>query len=251
MKWPWQRNPRDPVAKRTLWGTAANPRYQQMRDLIRQHFAAASLGEVLEEHVSPTARFRLEVRTCPTGPNRWNYTRGEVTRLTDNRLLSVVERNYSAFWHCWVLHPDGHEYLLCGEDYQGYSVINLTAEQEHVYLSEAGIKGSGFCWAEILPSPDRLALAVSGCIWGGPFDGLIFDFSQPHELPLPEIARLNDIDALERWKDDEVLVCSRESYLRPEDDRELGPDEVEIEEERDPSGIRTIRRILELKRPRG
>lgn len=251
MKWPWQPAPRDPVAKRTLWGAAASPRYQQTRDLVRQRFEAASLGEVVKEDVSPTDRFRLEVRPCPTGANRWNYTRGEVTRLTDNRLLSVVERNYSAFWHCWVLHPDGHEYLLCGEDYQGYSVIDLTAEREHVFLSEAGLKGGGFCWAEILPSPDGLALAVSGCIWGGPFDALLLDFSQPHELPLPEIGRLDDIYAIERWRDEEILLCNKEFYLRAEDDRELSPDEVEIEEERNPSGIRTIRRTLELRRPQG
>jgi hypothetical protein len=74
-----------------------------------------------------------------------------------------VKRNFGHFWHSWIEHADGNEYLLCGEDYQGYSVINLTAGRCTAYFPEEGYKGRGFCWTAAFPSPDRRVLAVDGC----------------------------------------------------------------------------------------
>jgi hypothetical protein len=78
-----------------------------------------------ESAVSPSGRYRLDVDEYRVGPQRGYYSRGIVRRVAGDSVLADVKRNYD-FWHAWVpRHPSGDEYLLCGEDYQGYTVINL------------------------------------------------------------------------------------------------------------------------------
>lgn len=40
-------------------------------------------------------------------------------------LILHINRNYGCFWHYWIMeHPKtGHDYLLCGEDYQGLRAV--------------------------------------------------------------------------------------------------------------------------------
>lgn len=141
-------------------------------------------------HDAPSGRFRLEISQYDQPDTRWSYSRGVVTEIATGRLIADIKRNFGHFWHAWVRKIDGREWLLCGEDYQGYSVIDLDAAATAVVFEDAGLHGHGFCWVEVRPSADGEVLAVHGCYWACPCDLVFFDFSDPSVLPLPEIFRV-------------------------------------------------------------
>ena len=86
---------------------------------------AVSPGEVAT-HKSPSGRYQLDVTRFSTGPNTWAYSRGRVFGSDQEPPLAVVDRNFGSFPFSWSEgHPSGHDYLVCGEDYQGQTVIEL------------------------------------------------------------------------------------------------------------------------------
>ncbi len=175
--------------------------YKERRQEIEATFANMTLsGKDPETFVSPSGDFELTVSQFTAGPQTWSYSRGEVRRKADHALVADVKRNFDNFWHAWVAHPDGNEYLLCGEDYQGYSVIDLRSGEMAVHFPPEAFKGSGFCWADALPSPDGLTLAVFGCYWACPYELVFFDFSNPMQLPLAELARIGDCYDTVGWE---------------------------------------------------
>ncbi|MHC4560514.1 MAG: hypothetical protein ACYTEX_26670 [Planctomycetota bacterium] len=71
-------------------------------------------------HISPSGKFKLAISRYVTGPRSCKYSRGIVIELETGLKIADIKRNYSNFWHTWAEHPNANEYLLCGEDYQGY-----------------------------------------------------------------------------------------------------------------------------------
>lgn len=193
-------------------------RYLEKRNHIEKFFTPENLktdsGTV---DFSPSGKFRIETNRYFTLPNSWEYSRGIVTRLENGEVIADIKRNYGHFWHSWVQHANGNEYLLCGEDYQGYSVLNLVARKYQVYFPEAGYKGAGFCWSSVYPSPDGLLLAVEECYWACPYDLVIFDFGNPEIMPYPELARFEGLDDCDGWKDSNTFVLRREIAIRKSD----------------------------------
>jgi hypothetical protein len=192
--------------------------YQARRHQIEQHFIPANLlSDEREPSLSPSGRYRLDLSLYRTGETAWTYSKGTVTDLTSQIVVADIKRNHPAFWHGWIVHPNGREYLLCGEDSQGYTVIDLTARQIHTFLPEAAYSGHGFCWAAVYPSPDKLLLAVEGCYWAAPYDIVFFDFAEPSRLPLPELGRITDLDVTIGWDDNDTFALSREYIFRTSD----------------------------------
>jgi hypothetical protein len=217
----------------------AEPRKRIEAFFVPEHRLEATAKIVL----SPCARYRLEICEYSTGPNTWNYSRGIVMRQADGQLIADVKRNYGHFWHAWVQHPNGNDYLLCGEDDQGYSVINLTTGASHVYFPETGYQGCGFCWAAVYPSPDGLVLAVDGCYWACPYEVVFYDFQRPSQLPLTELARLDGLEDCRGWIDNETFVLTREIEVRKSDGARydsLSPEEqAMLDNDRTRVGYRT------------
>jgi hypothetical protein len=228
-------------------------RYRDRRREIEPFFSAENcVPGSAETSDSPSGTFRLETCNCSTGRGDWEYSRGVVKRVTDGTVIADVKRNYGLFWHSWVEHADGNEYLLCGEDYQGYLVINLTAGACKTYFPEEGHKGNGFCWAAAYPSPDTLVLAVEGCYWACPTEIVFYDFQNPEDLPLRELSRVSIIaDRCEGWIDNETFVLKRRVKLRKSDGAPYETlDEVEraaLEADRSLVEIQT--EIFRLRRP--
>jgi len=193
-------------------------RYLEKRRRVEELFTKRRpLQAPPDVSISPGGRYRLEVSSYGDDPKHWACTRGIVTRLSDGKVLGDIKRNYSHFWHCWVEHPNGKEYLLCGEDYQGYSLLNLTDEAYHVYFPEEGYKGAGFCWVRVYPSPDQLMLAVDGCYWACPYDLVFYDFRTPDKLPYRELGRVEDQSECEGWLGNETFALKRGFDTRASD----------------------------------
>jgi hypothetical protein len=193
-------------------------RYIERRKRIEQFFVPENLNpDSGKVDISPSDKFQIEVNRYFTLPNSWQYSRGIVTNIASGKVVADIKRNYGQFWHTWLQHPNGNEYLLCGEDYQGYSVLNLSTGKYQAYFPEAGYKGSGFCWAAVYPSPDSLVLAVAGCYWACPYELVLFDFRNPAILPYPELARFEALDGFDGWKDNDTVVLIREVPIRKSD----------------------------------
>lgn len=207
-----------------------NSRYQSYRaEFLAQFAETRKLPESKTLSTSPSGDFQLTIHDHEQPASAWGYSSGEVKYVQRDEPIAFIKRNIGHFWYRWITHPNGCEYLLCGEDYQGYTVINLTRGRINTYFPENGYDGMGFCWTAVLPSPDGLRLAVEGCYWACPYQLVIFDFSQPETLPLRELARFDSVSESYTWIDNTHFQCEQDVEVRTSDGTPY--DELPVEEQ--------------------
>lgn len=195
-----------------------NEKYQELRLEIEAMFKPQHLvPNEREELLSPSGNFVLAVDTYSKSAGTWSYSRGLVRRIGDDKVLADIKRNIDHFFHSWVQHSNGSEYLICGEDYQGQTVINLTTGKKNVFFPESGYEGGGFCWTAAWQSPDSTLLAVEGCYWACPYEVVFFDFTKPDSLPYKELLRVDDLDNCEGWLDGNIFRMTQDIHVRKSD----------------------------------
>lgn len=157
------------------------------------------------EHIH--GKYRIVVSEYSTKEGFWHYSGAKVYK---NDLVVEVHRNYSSFPYLFIEgHIDGHDYLFCGEDYQGQTVVQLDTGLIKNYMSPGAEKGWGFCWASFGPvSPTGECMVIEGCYWAAPYEIRIIDIRTPM-ISLPMI-----------FRDDEDL------YSQPDEDGNGGAWEV-------------------------
>ena len=162
--------------------------------------------------MSPSGLYKLQIfEYASYRENYGNYSRGIVSEISSGKIIADVKRNYGHFWHSWIEHPNGNEYLLCGEDYQGYSVVNLTQANYRACLPDEEFL---FCWVAVYPSPDKLMLAVDGCIWACPYEIVFYDFREPDNIPYKELGRVDLPNECEGWLSNEIFVLTCKVKIR-------------------------------------
>jgi len=173
--------------------------------MLREVFAHENKqADSLESHASPSGKYSLEI-TEYGSPKGWNCSRGVVKSGVS--VVAVVNRNYGIFPFAWAeQHPNGHDYLICGEDYMGQTVIELDTGERRDHVSE----GEGFCWASYSVSPNRRFVAVHGCYWACPYQTVIFDITEPLALPYRRVWELDAVSAARdvrkfTWNEDNSL----------------------------------------------
>lgn len=135
------------------------------------------------EYLSSSGQYRLVVQYNGS----WSSS-GVVFRVADERSVAEINRNFCAFPFSFIEdHPNGHSYLVCGEDYQGQTVIELDTGRRRDFLPDAAQHGVGFCWAEHRFDRASQLLVVLGCIWAAPYEYRFYDFSDPMERGWPEL----------------------------------------------------------------
>lgn len=216
-------------------------RYQKYRVAMEPKFDTEYKAGESKEHLSPSGKYKLVVTSYGTKPGCWNYSRGRV--YEGEKLVADVKRNYSHFPFAWVEeHPNGHHYVLCGEDYQGYTVVELDTgarkdllpesyDKKYTYKDKDGTvksgsvpvypNGYGFCWVGIHPSPDKKVLAIDGCYWAAPYEVLLLDFSEPMKLPYWELERWEEVESFDSWETEGKLLLSRTIEVRKEDKKPI------------------------------
>ena len=205
--------------------------YEKKRDAIAKYFVPEKT-KFTGEHVSPSGRYFLKLFSVETGPKSWAYTQGLVFSKESDEPLFEVRRNYSSFPFSWIEdHPNGHAYLVCGEDYQGTTVLELDTGKRRNFFPMAGVKGHGFCWSSHSFHAESSTLVVTGCYWACPYEYRFYDFSNPMD-GWPEI-EIEDsyVDADARkptFEPDGTIKCyeSRELDDGEEDENGNYPTEV-------------------------
>jgi hypothetical protein len=203
-------------------------RRQEIEKLFKLHRKKRDETEV---HNSPSGQYKLVVEHYAVGKDRWDYSIGMVIHVPSKKIICKIKRNYGVFWHSWVSHDNGFDYLLCGEDYQGYTTVNLTKQETFTHFPDEGYDGSGFCWSAAFPSPDSSILAVDGCYWACPYELVLYDFTQPDILPYKELKRIDSLADCGGWKDKCTFILTRDVELRKSDGKpygELTEDEQEL-----------------------
>ena len=166
-------------------------RYLEGRKELDKGFIPEHRGKTWKEAPSPSGRYRLVVTSYDIARDKggWSYTQGLI--YEGEILLFEVRRNYSSFPFLWVEdHPNGHSYLICGEDYQGQTVLELDTGTRRNLVPTDEFLGWGFCWSSYTFDRDNQLLVVDGCYWACPYEYRFYDFSNPMggwpELKLPE-----------------------------------------------------------------
>ena len=142
------------------------------------------------EKLSDSGKYKIVISTFTTGEGSWHYSQGKVFRQGSEEPIAVVRRNYHSFPYMFL---EGHlkgDFVVCGADYQGQTVINLITGERRDNLSEGTDKGCGFCWADYRFDPKSQILVVDGCHWACPYEYKFFDFSDPMS-GWPELELLN------------------------------------------------------------
>jgi hypothetical protein len=153
-----------------------------------------------EEHISPSGRYRLRVQTYCTKPESWRFSRGLL--CAGDKLIADVKRNYDCFFFGWAENWNGHDYLLCGEDYQGQTVIEADTGRRIDYISEYARPGSAFCCAAYYASPDRKMIVIDGCYWACPYELVFCRVDDPMTLPWLQFERMDFTGTAEGWTKD-------------------------------------------------
>jgi len=168
--------------------------------------------------MSPSGRWRLEIKGYPhPEPGYWSYSQGKVFRAVSDEVVAEVRRNYGSFPSYWLEdHPTGKDYLICGTNYQGQTVVCLNTGEVAHWIPEAARHGWGFIIVAYNPNPDKTLLAVGGCIWASNYETRIYDISQPMKLPWPELYT-TELDTFVAWRDNTHCEISGkiEVYKKP------------------------------------
>jgi len=171
--------------------------------------------ESTTQEISLRGKYLLIIEDLERDNNSWNYTKGIIKRISDDKIIFEIERNYSNFNHKFFI-KDNEEWLFTGKTYMSQCFINLDKEicydnSSELKLTEEYKKGQSFCWSNIFLSPDEKTLAVHGCYWAYPYEYKFFDFSDPSKgWPLLEcdIDTNSQNDEYSYWSKDHIFSFS-------------------------------------------
>lgn len=157
-----------------------------------------------DSHLSPSGHYRLEATNYFLKNTVWDLTKMEIYHQESDELLFDFFVNESRFFFGWLT-ADETEYVVCAEDiFGGQTVVDLTNRK----MSSYSPNEDGFIWTSFYLSPDSKLLATIGCYWGSQYFIKVFDFSNPMELPLPEIAEIELLDndeVIQGWLNNTTL----------------------------------------------
>jgi len=126
---------------------------------------------------SPSGKYLLTIKTYKTKEGCWEYSRGIVTRVSDNKEICDIKRNYHNFAYSFII-KNNQEWLIAGRSYLAQTIVNLETGEE---FDNTALNGSGysFCWIKSQLNKAEDVLIVKGCIWAAPYETRFFDFSDP------------------------------------------------------------------------
>lgn len=214
--------------------------YQKKRACIRDAFKIGKPKMHLSKTIdSPSGKYSLETTPYEIKKGGWDYCEGKIYNNIDDEYLISVYRNYGHFPYTWLEgHPKG-DFLICGEDYQGITIVDLIKGRNYSWINDSAEKGNGFCSSSFYISPEMNKIAICGCFWGGPYEILFMEFpkNDPTDLPWKEINYVDtcvidsdnnleeDFDII-GWDTNDYLVFSTKTDFYDKDNRITVDDKV-------------------------
>ena len=206
--------------------------YIKKRKLIeKQVLNGEHLAHKRKDFMSPNKKYMLIITPVAFEEDErvWAYTVGKVFKKNKNKtgnLIANIHRNSEKFpFAFFEKHTDGHDYFICGEDYQGQTIIQLDTGKRIDFVGEKAKRNMEFCWQKFHLSPNKKILAVEGFAKNKPKDIVeyrsirFFNFEKPFELPYEEVGdRISfPYDNGYGWDGDEHFTVSVIEDRRKED----------------------------------
>jgi len=117
--------------------------------------------------------------------NHPNITKATIYNLLDKKVIEL-NRNYSNFPFITIKHTNGNEYLIYGEEYQGFTILNLNTLKKINHYSQFYYKRKGDSPYEWKYDDKNNILYITACDYYGKELYLIYDFEFPEERSLPQ-----------------------------------------------------------------
>jgi len=242
-------------ALRDLERNARSEAFKKLPEAVQKAYSKLQKDELFDpekadhskaqEHLSPSGKYKLVVTPFETKPGCWAYSQGLVYAVGSDTPLFEVRRNYHSFPFSWIEgHPNGHSYLLGGEDYQGQTVLELDTGNRRDYLPKSAEQGHGFCWTGHTFNAEHQLLVVDGCYWASPYEYKFFDFSDPMS-GWPEIVPEKYIDMDDRnpvFNEDGTITCFQSEYREYDEDEDDEDDEKKAKKDTSLAATLTFRR---------
>lgn len=177
-------------------------RSQQIKEICE---SKAIKYEVNEKYLRVPEGYSCFVTSYKFSEKAWAYLKVRIITPEGNEV--EFYRNYPSLPYLFLTH-NGMDYMITGEDYQGYTVVNLTKATVRTILHPGHEKGWGWCPVSFIDYDETDSLlTVEGCYWGAEFeyrkyiveDFDTFNFDQFET----EAEEYNDDDDDEELKDDE------------------------------------------------
>jgi hypothetical protein len=144
-----------------------------------ERWSIAIKGLITTSDVDATSRTVCEgdYRMVITRSGKFPIVEFEIFR--GEHRISKLYRNHHSVWYKFVFnHPvTNKDYLLCGEDYQGLTILDLNTGSVDRHLPLAAHIGQGWCVLEL--EVVGAAILAQGCYWGGPLEYRVWDFRNP------------------------------------------------------------------------
>jgi hypothetical protein len=182
------------------------------------HFIPENALDDIEVINSPSGKYSVTVTKYKTNKENKVYTLGSVYLNSNKQLISEIQRDYATFPLTFVEnHPNGHDYLVCSEDTQGQTVVELDTGEKVSWVPIL----AGFCWVDMTPSPSRTLIAVDGCYWACPYEIKIYDFSNPMKPPFECLTEDYSIEKFNGWNVDDTCSIYVEYETRKSDGKPI------------------------------
>lgn len=124
--------------------------------------------------------FKVEIQHFENGEGHWDYTRAIISK--DRKTVATMPRNYSSMPFILFKHENGNHYFVSGEDYQGYTIIELETGKHAANIPSRARMGLGYC-ATDYECYAAFELETNGCYWGGDFFDRVYDLTDPMNVP--------------------------------------------------------------------
>jgi hypothetical protein len=192
-----------------LKNVAMDSKYLEYRKQVLLSLQNKSKSDRVDTHYSPNMKYKLTIEYFVAQDHQgWDYTRGIVTESSTGKELELI-RNIGTFPFHWIV-KGKRTFLLCGQDYQGYTVVDLNDMKAIDFVPEEFYEGTGFCWAEIKYLDDMDILVVGGCYWADDYEIVFYEFTNPLKLPYNELKRIKPYEKMIGWKDQNHFIYEDE-----------------------------------------
>ena len=205
---------------------ATDPWYEERRNRV---IKAVSTGKALkakkEIRASPSGKYMLELTPYSVKDMRCPFfSVVEIIRKIDGERMGKIIRNEADFPFLFIEEYEGKDYLMCAEDYQGFTLINITDGKKYDYVPEKSKRDLALRIMDFYISPDRRTLAIEGCGRTKPSD--LVDWDEIHFYKIEDLTKLpyQEVDkritfAYDKvigWETNERFIVSRiEDYIVP------------------------------------
>lgn len=206
---------------------ATDPWYEERRSRVMKLISnGRPLKGKKEKRESPLGKYTIDLTLYRVEDlDRPFYSVVEIIKKSDGDRVGKIIRNEADFPFLFIEdHKDGKDYLICAEDYQGFTVINITDGKKYDYVAEKAKRGLSLRITDFFVSQNKENLAIEGHTKSRPMDVVETDeihfyrINDISKLPYQEVDKRITFayDKVIGWENNERFIVSRiEDYITP------------------------------------